>query len=95
MRGGGELAPLAVLIASPSDGEVRDNRTTHTAWNGDTIHVTQTGEADAPHLMVEVIPTSATLADGDIVCAVSVTWNTSKLKFKKEPTQNRERPGSA
>ena len=27
----------------------------------------QTCEADAPHLIVEVIPTSATMADGDIV----------------------------
>lgn len=31
------------------------------------VHFTETGEAHAPHLIVEVIPTSATMADGDIV----------------------------
>ena len=32
-----------------------------------SVHFTETCEADAPHLMVEVTPTSATIADGDIV----------------------------
>jgi transposase len=32
-----------------------------------SVHFTETCEADAPHLIVEVTPTSATMADGDIV----------------------------
>jgi hypothetical protein len=31
------------------------------------VHFTETCEADSPHLIVEVISTSATMADGDIV----------------------------
>ena len=32
-----------------------------------SVHFSETCEADAPHLIVEVTPTSATMADGDIV----------------------------
>jgi transposase len=66
-RGDGELAPSALLITSPYDVEARYSRKKSTAWNGYKGHFTETCEADAPHLIVEVIPTSATTADGDIV----------------------------
>jgi hypothetical protein len=47
--------------------EARYSRKKSTAWNGDKVHFTQTCEADTPHLIVEVTPTSATMADGDII----------------------------
>lgn len=66
-RADGELPPSAVLITSPYDPEARYSRKKSTAWTGYKVHFTETCEADAPHLIVEVIPTSATMADGDIV----------------------------
>ena len=52
---------------SPTHVEARYSRKKSTAWTGYKVHFTETCEADAPHLIVEVIPTSATMADGDIV----------------------------
>ena len=66
-RADGELPPSALLITSPYDVEARYSRKKSTAWTGYKVHFTETCEADAPHLMVEVTPTSATMADGDIV----------------------------
>ena len=66
-RADGELPPSAVLITSPYDTEARYSRKKSTAWAGYKVHFTETCEGDAPHLIVEVIPTSATTADGDIV----------------------------
>ena len=66
-RADGELPPSAVLITSPYDGEARYSRKKSTAWTGYKVHFTETCEADAPHLIVEVTPTSATMVDGDIV----------------------------
>ncbi len=62
-----ELPPSALLITSPYDVEARYSRKKSTAWTGYKVHFTETCEADAPHLIVEVTPTSATKADGDIV----------------------------
>jgi transposase len=66
-RADGELPPSAVLITSPYDVEARYSRKKSTAWTGYKVHFTETCEADAPHLIVEVTATSATMADGDIV----------------------------
>jgi transposase len=66
-RADGELPPSALLITSPYDVEARYSRKKSTAWTGYKVHFTETCEADAPHLIVEVTPTSATMADGDIV----------------------------
>ncbi|GHO48452.1 transposase [Ktedonospora formicarum] len=62
-----ELPPSALLITSPYDVEARYSRKKSTAWNGYKVHFTETCEADAPHLIVEVTSTSATRADGDII----------------------------
>ncbi|MFL5661286.1 MAG: IS1182 family transposase [Ktedonobacteraceae bacterium] len=66
-RADGELPPSALLITSPYDVEARYSRKKSTAWTGYKVHFTETCEADTPHLIVEVTPTSATTADGDIV----------------------------
>jgi transposase len=66
-RADGELPPSALLITSPYDVEARYSRKKSTAWNGYKVHFTETCEADTPHLIVEVTPTSSTMADGDIV----------------------------
>jgi transposase len=66
-RADGERPPSAALITSPYDTEARYSRKKSTAWTGYKVHFTETCEADAPHLIVQVIPTSATMADGDVV----------------------------
>ena len=66
-RAEGELPPCALLITSPYDVEARYSRKKSTAWTGYKVHFTETCEADAPHLIVEVTPTSATMADGEII----------------------------
>ena len=66
-RSDSELPPSALLITSPSDVEARYSRKKSTAWTGYKVHFTETCEADTPHLSVEVTPTSATMADGDII----------------------------
>jgi transposase len=66
-RADGELPPSALLITSPYDVEARYSRKKSTAWTGYKVHFTETCEADAPHLIVEVTATRATTADGDIV----------------------------
>ena len=66
-RADSELPPSALVITSPYDVDARYSRKKSTIWTGYKVHFTETCEADAPHLIVEVTPTSATMADGDIV----------------------------
>jgi transposase len=66
-RSDSELPPSALLITSPYDVEARYSRKKSTAWTGYKVHFTETCEADTPHLIVEVTPSSATMTDGDIV----------------------------
>lgn len=47
--------------------EARFARKKRTSWTGENVHLTETGDADAPHLMVEVTTTTATLPDGAVV----------------------------
>jgi transposase len=65
-----ELPPSAVLITSPYDVEARYSRKKSTAWTGYKVHLTETCDADAPHLIVEVTTTSATAADGEIIAGL-------------------------
>lgn len=66
-RAEGELPPCARLITSPYDMEARYSRKKSTAWTGYKVHVTETCDEDAPHLIVEVMTTTATLPDGEVV----------------------------
>jgi len=66
-RPDGDLPPSALLITSPSDVEARSSRKKSTAWTGYKVHFTETGDAETPHLIVEVTTTSATMADGAII----------------------------
>ena len=66
-RSDSELPPSALLITSPYDVEARYSRKKSTSWTGYKVHFTETCDSDAPHLIVEVTSTVATLADGEIV----------------------------
>jgi len=69
-RADSELPPCAVRITSPHDPEARFATKRETSWLGDKVHLTETCDADAPHLITAVQTTVATAADSSVVAAV-------------------------
>lgn len=59
----GELPPSAQLINSPYDVEARFSRKRTTTWVGYKVHLSETCEADQPHLITQVATTVSTEAD--------------------------------
>jgi hypothetical protein len=58
-----ELAPAAQQVHSPYDPDARYGKKRRTTWVGYKVHLTETCEPDAPHLITQVETTSATTAD--------------------------------
>jgi transposase len=65
-----ELPPAALGIDSPFDPEARYSVKRETVWSGYKVHVTETCDADTPHLITHVQTTPATTQDSDIVPAL-------------------------
>jgi len=61
------LPECADLICTPYDPEARYSRKREFTWTGYKVHLTETCEADAPHLITHVETTEATLPDGSVV----------------------------
>lgn len=61
------IPPAAVMIASPYDVEVRLSEKRGQAWQGYKVHLTETCEPDAPHLITDVQTTPATLQDNMVL----------------------------
>ncbi|MBK8131029.1 MAG: hypothetical protein IPK53_19655 [bacterium] len=59
----GKLPPSSVMIASPYDLEVRYSQKRSTEWRGYKVHLTETCEADMPHLIAHVETTLSTDQD--------------------------------
>jgi len=55
------LPPAAEGIESPSDGEARYRHKRDTSWTGSMVHVSDTCEPAAPHLLTHVHTTLATV----------------------------------
>ena len=70
-----ELPPAARRIASPHDPEARYGTKREASWTGYKVHLTETCDADAPHLVTDVQTTVATTPDdavtGDIHAALA------------------------
>lgn len=58
-----ELPRNAELVVSPSDPEVRASKKRDEYWMGYKVHLTETCEADAPHLITHVQTMTATTQD--------------------------------
>ena len=58
-----ELPPSAQLISSPYDIEARFSRKRTTTWVSYKVHLSETCEADQPHLITQVATTVSTEAD--------------------------------
>ena len=65
-----ELPPAARAINSPYDVEARWGRKGGLGWTGYKVHLTETCEPDAPHLITDVQTTPATTADTTVVPTV-------------------------
>lgn len=58
-----ELPPNALLIVSPYDADARFSRKRDTYWTGYKVHLTESCDADRPHLITHVETTPATTPD--------------------------------
>jgi transposase len=65
-----ELPSATDYISSPYDIDVRYNRKRGTSWIGYKVHLTETHDEDAPHLITNVETTAATTADGDMTSPI-------------------------
>lgn len=65
-----DMPSPAELIASPYDAEARYSTKHGLEWVGYKVHVTETCDADAPHLITNVETTPATTPDDNMVAVV-------------------------
>jgi Transposase DDE domain len=69
-RDGDDLPPASRRINSPYDREARYGTKRSTTWIGAKVHLTETCDADTPHLVTQVETTLATGADYDTLPVV-------------------------
>jgi transposase len=62
-RSNDNTPPASLLIVSPYDREARMSVKRDTEWTGDKVHLTETCDADRPHLIVNVETTPAPKQD--------------------------------
>ena len=58
-----DIPPASILISSPYDPEAHLSIKRSTVWTGYKVHLTETCDADLPHLLIHVETTSATTQD--------------------------------
>jgi transposase len=58
-----DLPPAAIRYCSPYDPQARTGTKRDTSWNGYKVHLTETCEPDAPHLITHVVTTPAPVPD--------------------------------
>ena len=58
-----DLAPSLRLISSPYDAQARYSKKRSTEWTGYKVHLTETCDEDAPHLITDVQTTPAPVCD--------------------------------
>jgi transposase len=64
------IPPASRFLSSPLDVEARYGKKRSTSWVGYKVHLTETCEDDAPHLIVHVATTPAPVADGEVTPAI-------------------------
>lgn len=62
-RSGDDMPPAMRLISSPYDTEARYSAKRTTTWTGYKVHLTETCDADSPHVIVDVQTTLAPVSD--------------------------------
>ena len=69
-RSNKNVPPAATMIASPYDIEIRLSQKRGKAWQGYKVHLTETCDRSAPHLITHVETTLATLQDNSALPAI-------------------------
>jgi transposase len=70
VRQGKDLPPGRLRLASPYDPEARYGVKRGTGWVGYKVHLTETCDDDAPHLITHVATTDATVEDSQLTAVV-------------------------
>jgi transposase len=65
-----DLPPAELSIQSPYDVEARYSQKRQTEWTGYKVHLTETCEAEAPHLITNVETTPATTSDKSVTATI-------------------------
>ncbi|WP_330254551.1 IS1182 family transposase [Nocardia sp. NBC_00565] len=65
-----DLPPAAIRYCSPYDEQARTGTKRDTSWNGYKVHLTETCEPDAPHLITQVATTPAPVPDMVMTAAI-------------------------
>lgn len=69
-RKAADLPPAGVRFDSPYDTDARYGNKRSTTWTGYKVHVTETCDADAPHLVVHVETTPAPVTDSNMTAPI-------------------------
>lgn len=69
-RKAADLPPAGTHFDSPYDTDARYGNKRSTTWTGYKVHVTETCDADAPHLIVHVETTPAPVTDSDMTAQI-------------------------
>ena len=69
-RESGNLPPSAIYINSPYDPEARYAKKRDTSWRGYKVQMTESCDADLPHLITHIHTTAATTNDNDALPAI-------------------------
>ena len=72
-RKAADLPPASTRFDSPYDTGARYGNQRGTTWTGYKVHVTETCDADAPHLIVHVETTPAPVTDSDLTVPIQQT----------------------
>lgn len=66
-RNATDLPPASLLICTPYDPDARFGKKRATIWTGYKVHVTESCDDDAPHLVTDVHTTPATTSDFEMI----------------------------
>lgn len=70
MRQGKDLPPGRLRLAPPYDPDTRYGVKRGTGWVGYKVHLSETCEQDAPHLVTHVATTDATVEDSQLTATI-------------------------
>ncbi|MEV0698227.1 IS1182 family transposase [Saccharopolyspora sp. NPDC050389] len=64
------VPPATIRLTTPYDADARTGAKRETAWDGYKVHLTETCEPDAPHLITHVVTTPASVADMSMTAVI-------------------------
>lgn len=74
-----DLPPSSLLICTPYDPEARFSTKRSTTWTGYKVHLTESCDEEAPHLITDVQTTPAPRCDSDMTLPIEQSLQTHQL----------------